>query len=39
MEEDRMSGTAKNLGGKVEEGFGRVTGDGAFERFGPALRR
>ena len=27
MDENRMTGTAKNLGGKVEEGFGRVTGD------------
>jgi uncharacterized protein YjbJ (UPF0337 family) len=27
MDENRTSGTAKNLGGKVEEGFGRVTGD------------
>jgi uncharacterized protein YjbJ (UPF0337 family) len=27
MDEDRMTGTAKNLGGKVEEGFGRATGD------------
>jgi uncharacterized protein YjbJ (UPF0337 family) len=27
MNEDRITGTAKNLGGKVEEGFGRVAGD------------
>jgi uncharacterized protein YjbJ (UPF0337 family) len=27
MNEDRLSGTAKNLGGQVEEGFGRATGD------------
>jgi uncharacterized protein YjbJ (UPF0337 family) len=27
MDENRTSGTAKNLGGIVEEGFGRVTGD------------
>jgi uncharacterized protein YjbJ (UPF0337 family) len=27
MDENRLSGTAKNLGGKIEEGFGRVTGD------------
>src|SRR6202011_826866 len=27
MDENRISGTAKNLGGKVEEGFGRVTGN------------
>jgi uncharacterized protein YjbJ (UPF0337 family) len=27
MNEDRIAGTARNLGGKVQEGFGRVTGD------------
>jgi uncharacterized protein YjbJ (UPF0337 family) len=27
MDDDRMSGTAKNLSGKLEEGFGRATGD------------
>lgn len=27
MNEDRISGTARNLGGKAEEGVGRVTGD------------
>ena len=27
MDENRVSGTAKNIGGKVEEGFGRFTGD------------
>jgi uncharacterized protein YjbJ (UPF0337 family) len=27
MDENRLSGTAKNLGGKVEEAFGRFTGD------------
>jgi uncharacterized protein YjbJ (UPF0337 family) len=27
MDENRISGTAKNLGGKMEEGFGRATGD------------
>jgi uncharacterized protein YjbJ (UPF0337 family) len=27
MDENRITGTAKNIGGKVEEGFGRVTGD------------
>jgi uncharacterized protein YjbJ (UPF0337 family) len=27
MNEDRISRTARNLGGKVEEGVGRVTGD------------
>ena len=27
MNDDRVIGTAKNLGGKAQEGFGRVTGD------------
>jgi uncharacterized protein YjbJ (UPF0337 family) len=27
MDENRISGTARNLGGKVEEGVGRATGD------------
>jgi uncharacterized protein YjbJ (UPF0337 family) len=27
MNEDRVMGTARNLGGKVQEGVGRVTGD------------
>jgi uncharacterized protein YjbJ (UPF0337 family) len=27
MNEDRLGGTAKNLGGKIEEGVGRATGD------------
>jgi len=27
MDEDRLSGTARNFGGKVEEGIGRATGD------------
>jgi uncharacterized protein YjbJ (UPF0337 family) len=27
MDEHRVTGTAKNIGGKVEEGFGRATGD------------
>ena len=27
MDENRLSGTAKNLGGKVEEALGRATGD------------
>jgi uncharacterized protein YjbJ (UPF0337 family) len=27
MNEDRVAGTARNLGGKVQEGYGRVTGD------------
>jgi uncharacterized protein YjbJ (UPF0337 family) len=27
MTDDRISGSAKNIGGQVEEGFGRATGD------------
>ena len=27
MNEDRVMGNAKNVGGQVEEGFGRATGD------------
>jgi uncharacterized protein YjbJ (UPF0337 family) len=27
MTEDRVIGNAKNVGGQVEEGFGRATGD------------
>ena len=27
MNEDRITGTARNLGGKLEEGVGRLTGD------------
>ena len=27
MNEDRFAGTGKNLGGHVEQGFGRATGD------------
>jgi uncharacterized protein YjbJ (UPF0337 family) len=27
MNEDRVIGTARNLGGKAQEGFGHVTGD------------
>jgi uncharacterized protein YjbJ (UPF0337 family) len=27
MDENRMSGAAKNFAGKIEEGFGRETGD------------
>jgi uncharacterized protein YjbJ (UPF0337 family) len=27
MDENRISGTARNLGGKAEESFGRATGD------------
>lgn len=27
MDENRVAGTARNVGGKLEEGLGRVTGD------------
>jgi uncharacterized protein YjbJ (UPF0337 family) len=27
MNEDRLAGSARNIGGKVEEGVGRLTGD------------
>ena len=27
MDEDRIAGTAKNVGGKIEEGVDRLTGD------------
>jgi uncharacterized protein YjbJ (UPF0337 family) len=27
VNEDRLTGTAKNLGGQLEEGYGRATGD------------
>ena len=27
MNEDRLAGTAKNMGGQMESGFGRATGD------------
>jgi uncharacterized protein YjbJ (UPF0337 family) len=27
MDENRIEGTTRDLGGKVQEGFGRVTGD------------
>jgi uncharacterized protein YjbJ (UPF0337 family) len=36
MNEDRIYGKAKNLGGRAEEGFGRVTGDVKSEVQGAA---
>jgi len=27
MSDDRIAGTAKNIGGKAQEGYGRLTGD------------
>ncbi len=34
MDENSLSGTAKNLGGKVEEAFGRATGDARTKAHG-----
>jgi uncharacterized protein YjbJ (UPF0337 family) len=34
MNQDRLVGTAKNLGGKVEEGIGKATGDASTEASG-----
>jgi uncharacterized protein YjbJ (UPF0337 family) len=31
MTDDRIAGTARNFGGKVQEGFGKVTGDAKSE--------
>jgi uncharacterized protein YjbJ (UPF0337 family) len=36
MDENRVSGTAKNLGGKIEEGFGRATGNAKAKAQGQA---
>jgi uncharacterized protein YjbJ (UPF0337 family) len=36
MTDDRISGSAKNIGGQVEEGFGRVTGDESMQLEGRA---
>jgi uncharacterized protein YjbJ (UPF0337 family) len=44
MDEHRVTGAARNVGGRVEEGFGRVTGDtksdvqGSSTRLKAALR-
>ncbi|MGA9010856.1 MAG: CsbD family protein [Xanthobacteraceae bacterium] len=38
MDENRIAGTAKNMGGKIEEGFGRVTGDTKTQAKGVANR-
>lgn len=34
MDENRIAGTARNIGGKAEEGLGRVTGDAKTEAEG-----
>src|ERR1700730_10607573 len=40
MNEDRLAGTARNLGGQMEEGVGRATGDGkASGRYAPGSLR
>jgi uncharacterized protein YjbJ (UPF0337 family) len=36
MDEDRVTGTAKDLGGKVEEGLGRMTGNAQTQLRGQA---
>jgi uncharacterized protein YjbJ (UPF0337 family) len=36
MNQDRIAGTARNVGGKVEETIGRVTGDAATRLEGKA---
>jgi uncharacterized protein YjbJ (UPF0337 family) len=36
MDENRLEGTARNLRGKIEEGFGRATGDVDAQRRGMA---
>ena len=36
MDENRIAGTARNLGGKVEEGIGHVTGDARTQAQGIA---
>jgi uncharacterized protein YjbJ (UPF0337 family) len=36
MDENRVTGTAKNLGGKVEEGLGRIAGDAQTQLKGQA---
>jgi uncharacterized protein YjbJ (UPF0337 family) len=36
MDEDRVTGTAKNVGGKIEEGFGRMTGNAQTQIKGQA---
>jgi uncharacterized protein YjbJ (UPF0337 family) len=38
MDENRIAGTARNVGGKIEEGFGRVTGDTKTQAEGIATR-
>ena len=35
-DDDRIEGSAKNLGGKIKEGFGKLTGDSKTEAEGKA---
>ena len=36
MDENRVEGTARNVGGKVQEGFGKVTGNAQTQAEGMA---
>ena len=36
MDENRIEGTARNVGGKVQEGFGKVTGNARTQAEGMA---
>lgn len=36
IDDDRIEGSAKNLGGKLKEGFGNLTGDAKLQREGEA---
>ena len=36
MDEDRIDGAAKNIGGKIKEGFGKLVGDSKTETDGKA---
>ena len=38
MDENRVEGTAGNLGGKIQEGFGKVTGNARAQAEGLANR-
>ncbi len=36
VDKDRVEGSAKNIGGKIKEGFGKLTGDTKTEAEGKA---
>ncbi len=36
VDKDRVEGSAKNIGGKIKEGFGKLTGDSKTEAEGKA---